>query len=336
MKKQNKIFSNPIIKTVAKILSWIILVFLVLIAGILIYNIVSSKIYEIRGQKYQPDISLYTIISPSMEPNINVYDVVVTKKIKDYSEIKEGDIITFISTSSLGEGLTVTHRVKDVIKTDDDIKFRTQGDNNAIPDSSLASSKNVLGKVILRIPWVGHIQFLLQSKGGWLFALLIPAMIVVIYDIYKVIRLSNVKQKVSESIKDIPEDPELIKKKETLKKNLQEKYEDKEEKHDDIIEENKESYKHKNNEESINIENHEDIKEVKTIENKHQEIIEEEKPTKVNSIIENNNIDIKNVLKNIDKIEKEEKEFNIDNIMSNISKLNADEDDSLELPKAKD
>ena len=224
MKKRNKKFNNPILKNVTKILSWVLLAFLILIAGLLIYNIVTSKIYEIRGQKYEPEIALYTIISPSMEPNINVYDVVVTKKVKDFSTIKEGDVITFISTSTLGEGLTVTHRVKEVVKTEDDIKFRTQGDNNKIPDSSLASSKNVMGKVLFKIPWVGHIQFFLQSKGGWLFALLIPAMLIVAYDVYKVIRLSNVKQKVNESIKDKPEDEELIEKKENLKKNLQNKY----------------------------------------------------------------------------------------------------------------
>lgn len=224
MKKRNKKFNNPILKNVTKILSWVLLAFLILIAGLLIYNIVTSKIYEIRGQKYEPEIALYTIISPSMEPNINVYDVVVTKKVKDFSTIKEGDVITFISTSTLGEGLTVTHRVKEVVKTEDDIKFRTQGDNNKIPDSSLASSKNVMGKVLFKIPWVGHIQFFLQSKGGWLFALLIPAMLIVAYDVYKVIRLSNVKQKVNESIKDKPEDEELIEKKENLKKNLQKKY----------------------------------------------------------------------------------------------------------------
>ena len=214
MNKKNKLFNNPILKMIAKILSWVLLVLLVLVAGLLIHNIVSSKIYEIRGQKYEPEIALYSIISPSMEPNINVYDVVVTKKVKDFSTIKEGDVITFISTSTLGEGLTITHRVKDVVKTDDDIKFRTQGDNNQIPDSSLASSKNVLGKVLFKVPWVGHIQFFLQSKGGWLFALLIPAMLIVAYDVYKVIRLSNVKQKVNESIKEKEEDPNLVEKKE--------------------------------------------------------------------------------------------------------------------------
>ena len=309
MNKKNKLFNNPILKMIAKILSWVLLVLLVLVAGLLIYNIVSSKIYEIRGQKYEPEIALYTIISPSMEPNINVYDVVVTKKVKDFSTIKEGDVITFISTSTLGEGLTITHRVKDVVKTDDDIKFRTQGDNNQIPDSSLASSKNVLGKVLFKVPWVGHIQFFLQSKGGWLFALLIPAMIIVCYDIYKVIRLSNVKQKVNESIKEKEEDPNLVEKKEKLKKDLQEKYEDKKE---IISTPNEETNK---------------PKEVESY-------IATSKPEKVSAVLENNKIDINKVMQNIDKIEKEEEEFDINNVMKNISKLEDTEDD-FELPKMK-
>ena len=234
MIKRNKIkvFENPIIKNVSKIITWFVLVFLVLFACLLIYNIITSKIYEIRGQKYEPEVALYTIISPSMEPNINVYDVVVTKKVKDFSTINAGDVITFISTSSLGDGLTVTHRVIDVVKTEDDIKFRTKGDNNQIADSSLASSKNVMGKVLVKIPWVGHVQFLLQSKAGWLFALLVPAVLIVIHDVYKVIRLSSVKQKVSESIKEKGEDEELIEKKDKLKKELKVKYEKK--KYDDI------------------------------------------------------------------------------------------------------
>lgn len=332
MKKQNGVFKNPIFKTVTKILSWIVLSFLILLAGLLIYNIVSSKLYEIRGQKYEPELALYTIISPSMEPNINVYDVVVTKKVKDFSTVKEGDVITFVSTSTLGEGLTVTHRVIEVVKTEDDIKFRTQGDNNPIADSSLASSKNVMGKVLFKIPWIGHIQFFLQSKGGWLFALLIPAMAIVIYDVFKVIRLSNIKQKVNNTITDKVEDEELTQKKETLKKELQDKYEK-----NKIVGIKKKETKVENVEE-VNNEEAQKVKveKVENIEKKEQQVesyIETAPPEKVNEVYENNNIDINKVLKNIDKIEKEEEEFNINNIMSNISKLEDTEEDVIDLPR---
>lgn len=223
MDKIRNFFNNRIVKTVLKVLSWIVLIFLILLATILIYYVVSSKIYEAKGKKYEPLISLYTIISPSMEPNINVYDVVLTKRVKP-EEVKEGDVITFISSSTLGEGLTITHRVKSVIKTEGDIKFRTQGDNNPIPDSALVTSNNLLGKVVFTIPFLGYIQFMLQSKSGWLFFLLIPAIIVVIYDVVKVIKLSNVKQRLNETLKEEGKDEVLVEKQEKLKEELKEKF----------------------------------------------------------------------------------------------------------------
>lgn len=223
MDKIRNFFNNRIVKTVLKVLSWIVLIFLILLATILIYYVVSSKIYEAKGKKYEPLISLYTIISPSMEPNINVYDVVLTKRVKP-EEVKEGDVITFISSSTLGEGLTITHRVKSVIKTEGDIKFRTQGDNNPIPDSALVTSNNLLGKVVFTIPFLGYIQFMLQSKSGWLFFLLIPAIIVVIYDVVKVIKLSNVKQRLNETLKEEEKDEVLVEKQEKLKEELREKF----------------------------------------------------------------------------------------------------------------
>ena len=223
MDKVKSFFNNRIVKTITKVISWIILIFLILLASILIYYVVSSKLYEIKGKKYEPLISLYTIISPSMEPNINVYDVVITKRINP-NEIKEGDVITFISSSTLGEGLTITHRVKSVIKTEDDVKFRTQGDNNPIPDSALVTSNNLLGKVVFIIPLLGHIQFLLQSTTGWLFCLLIPAIIVVIYDVIKVLKLSNVKQRLNDTLKEEEKDSKLVKKQKELKDNLKNKY----------------------------------------------------------------------------------------------------------------
>lgn len=223
MDKIRNFFNNRIVKTVLKVLSWIVLIFLILLATILIYYVVSSKIYEAKGKKYEPLISLYTIISPSMEPNINVYDVVITRRVKP-EEIKEGDVITFISSSTLGEGLTITHRVKSVIKTEGDIKFRTQGDNNPIPDSALVTSNNLLGKVVFTIPFLGYIQFMLQSKSGWLFFLLIPAIIVVIYDVVKVIKLSNVKQRLNETLKEEEKDEVLVEKQEKLKEELKEKF----------------------------------------------------------------------------------------------------------------
>ena len=42
---------------------------------------------------------------------------------------------------------------------------------------------------------LGRIQFFLASKGGWFIAILVPAFGIIIYDIIKLVKLINVKNK---------------------------------------------------------------------------------------------------------------------------------------------
>ena len=147
MKAIKSFLNSPVVKMILKILSWVVIGLLVLLAGFLMYYVITSKLYEAKGKKYEPKMSLYTIISTSMEPSIKVYDVVVDVKV-NANKIKEGDVITFISTSTLSEGMTITHRVINVVETENGRKFRVQGDNNSTPDTSLVDESNILGKVI--------------------------------------------------------------------------------------------------------------------------------------------------------------------------------------------
>ena len=223
MDKIKAFFKNPIFQMISKIISWTILALLILIATFLVYYVISAKVYESKGEKFQPQFSLYTIISTSMEPNILVYDVVFDTKVSNISDLKVGDVITFSSTGSLTDGMTITHRVVGIIETDKGIKLRTKGDGNIAPDPSLVDSTHILGKVAFKLPQLGRVQFLLQSKGGWLFALLIPAMGVVIYDVMKVIRLSGIKKNVKEANKK-EEDLDLKKNETELKEKLKAKF----------------------------------------------------------------------------------------------------------------
>ena len=207
---------------ISKVLSWIILAILILIAGFLVYYVISSRIYASKGEEYRPKYSLYTIISPSMEPNIKVYDVIFNEKVTDLTTIHEGDIITFISTGVLSEGMTVTHRVIDIVETDSGIKFRTKGDNNIAPDSALADGDKVLSKVLFKIPQLGRVQFLLSSKSGWLFLIMLPAIGVIIYDIIKVLKLGSIKKKVDNILEKGKEkvDPNKIKEENQRKQKI--------------------------------------------------------------------------------------------------------------------
>ena len=133
------------------------------------------------------------VISGSMEPTIHVYDVVLNKAVNSPEEIKVGDVITFISTSSISEGLTVTHRVQDIKIVNGEYEYVTKGDYNPTADSSTAKYGNVIGKVAFKIPQLGRVQFFVASKAGWFFVVLLPAMGVIVYDVLKLFKLLGTK-----------------------------------------------------------------------------------------------------------------------------------------------
>ncbi len=223
--KENYTGFKGIAKFIANVVSWTALVILVLLALFLAYYTINTKLYASKGEKFEPFVSLYTIVSGSMEPNIKVGDVIVSKKVKSPTEIKVGDVITFTSTSSISRGMIVTHRVVEVYKNENGYSYKTKGDNNLSPDTAPAEYNNVLGKVILRVPKLGKVQNFLGTQGGWLIVIVIPALLIIISDILKIFKLTGVKNKIEKmnkeqiSLKDKRAEKEKARK-EILKKKL--------------------------------------------------------------------------------------------------------------------
>lgn len=190
---------------ISKLFSSALLVLLIVVGTFLIYYLVSAKRYA-NDPDYIPKLSLYTIISGSMEPAIKTLDVVLDVKVDKPEDIKIGDVITFKSTSSISEDLVVTHRVIGITQNEDgEYEYTTKGDWNPTSDPSTAKFSHVIGKVVMRFPQLGQIQFFLASKMGWFLVVLLPAMCVIIYDILKVVKLVMAKKN---SDKVIPTNPQ--------------------------------------------------------------------------------------------------------------------------------
>lgn len=225
--KKEKYTSKVSIFTFIKnVLSWTLFSLLLIIAIALVYYVIANYNYSKKGAGHEPAFSLFTIISPSMTPTINVYDVIVDTPIKDPSKVKVGDIITFVSSSSISKGYTVTHRVSGITVIDGKYEFSTKGDNNATEDSARVKEDDLLGMVRFRIPQLGRLQSFISSRGGWLLCILIPAVIILITDIIKIIRMIKVKDKIEDINKiDNKENNENQKNKNNeLKKSLKDKF----------------------------------------------------------------------------------------------------------------
>lgn len=104
-----------------------------------------------------------SIGSGSMTPNVNKGDVVIVEKYNEneLGNIEKGDILVYKK-----ENQVVVHRVVEV-NQDDEITFRTKGDNNDDEDAWIINEKDVIGIAKFRIPLVGYpTVWLNEALGG--------------------------------------------------------------------------------------------------------------------------------------------------------------------------
>ncbi len=174
---------------IATVLMYSICLIMIIVFLVIVVNFVDKQ-YNLKNGNNKKDLfSAYTIVSPSMVPSINVLDVVVTMRVNNPEDLKKGDIITFNSTDYRYSGVLVTHRIVDIEKTSSgEYLFTTKGDNNNTPDSSRISFNEIYGRVLFRIPKIGYIQYYLSSILGWVAIIIVPAVMIIGYDIYKLIK----------------------------------------------------------------------------------------------------------------------------------------------------
>lgn len=168
-------------------------VFVLVSVTILVYY--GDKFYnEKTGSDKSPLFSAYVILTNSMVPTINVDDAIVVKRTASRS-LNIGDIITFSSSDPMHLGLTVTHRiVGKQISQNGAYIFRTKGDNNNSEDPTWVIEDNIYGKVLLKIPQLGVVRNFLLTPFGFSVAIILPAVLIIIYDIFKFSKLLKKKK----------------------------------------------------------------------------------------------------------------------------------------------
>ncbi|MBQ4037733.1 MAG: signal peptidase I [Clostridia bacterium] len=102
----------------------------------------------------------YNVISPSMEPEYGVGDLIYVKRVTP-DTVKEGDVITFVMDQNRTVG---THRV---VRVDTENQcFYTKGDANQLEDKAPVLFKNLLGVPQFSIPALGYVSDFIQNPPG--------------------------------------------------------------------------------------------------------------------------------------------------------------------------
>lgn len=173
---------------VTKIKSLINIAVYIMLIPLLIYNI-SLIVQSIVNPEKTPSflgIKAYVIISGSMQPEIEIGDIVITKNAEP-DELKKGDIISFRKGQSV-----VTHRISEKIMVNDEIQYKTRGDNNNTEDSGTISYNLIEGKVVQVIPVLGKVALMFQGK----MAIILFIIVSYIYLLYSdTLRKKNTKRR---------------------------------------------------------------------------------------------------------------------------------------------
>jgi signal peptidase I len=167
--------------------------------GMMIFTVISVSTFD-RNDRSVLGFKFYIVQSDSMSPSENnkdmdvhfsVYDVIVIKEQKDNTVFQAGDVISFISANKANWGETVTHMIREVRKNDEGkvIGYVTFGTNTGVNDEELATPDYVLGKYVGKLPGVGKFFNFMQTTPGYLLCILVPFLLLILYNGVNVIRL---------------------------------------------------------------------------------------------------------------------------------------------------
>jgi signal peptidase I len=156
-----------------RIFIWTVSIILGLIVAFLAFVFVS------------PNYDLYIVRSGSMEPAINVGDMVLAGPVGT-GGIKPGVIISYESGKNL-----ITHRVLSI----DGNTLITKGDANKKPDSIPVRLSQVQSRYIFRIPYVGYVAGFLRTRPGWLLSVVLPSIVLVGFIVKDIIKEASRNEK---------------------------------------------------------------------------------------------------------------------------------------------
>lgn len=173
----------------------IMIIIFFVIFGLCIAGYFLDLFINVKTGNYDyPLFSGYVIVSKSMVPTININDAIVVKR-ENNDKYGVGDVITFKSEDNNYEGYPITHRIIQKEELDEkQSSYITKGDNNVIADPDRVSTSDIYGKVMFVIPKLGYFKNFLAKPSNFFLCILIPSLIVFIYDFSRIFNAINKRE----------------------------------------------------------------------------------------------------------------------------------------------
>ena len=123
-------------------------------------------------------------------------DLILIKEVEDFSTVKEGDVITFVSYGSESNGKTLSHKVRSVRVSASGalVGFETYGINTGISDEVIVEPDAVIGRYVAKIENLGTLFKFFKTPAGYFTSILVPCLLLIIFFSIEVGKLLGRKQ----------------------------------------------------------------------------------------------------------------------------------------------
>ena len=209
--KLKKVWKNEYIQTATVIGIIVLIVFGFWFGSQAVLNTSYPALAVVSGSMCVPYDGRCDGWSHPFSQTLHIGDLIIvqgTEPINLNSDYPDSDIIIFKKPTDPDE--LIVHRIVEKEKRDGKIYFFTKGDGNSntkwpdIPTSSEYDPWNqgkgipedlVVGKVVMRIPWVGHFVLFMRNGIGLPLVVGLIIILIIVEFIIPIIRSKNVKTK---------------------------------------------------------------------------------------------------------------------------------------------
>lgn len=154
-----------------KIIYYLFITCLAVVAFLLIFSV-----FPIPG-----NYKLMVVQSGSMEPAIKLGSIVVVKPADEY---QVDEIITFKSPEAPGK--PTTHRVVEIKTIDNRQSYITKGDANKDPDKKEIAKRDIVGKTLFVIPYLGYAVNIVRKPFGFMLLIVLPVTMIIYGEVMKI------------------------------------------------------------------------------------------------------------------------------------------------------
>lgn len=148
----------------------------------MIFTVISVTTFN-RNDRSLFGFKMYIVNSDSMAATDFKAGSLIFVKEVDPTNLKEGDIITFMSQNTASFGETLTHKIRELtIDAEGNAGFITYGTTTNTNDETIVTYPYVLGQYKSHIPALGTFFNFLKTTPGYFVCIFTPFMLIILYE----------------------------------------------------------------------------------------------------------------------------------------------------------